>query len=228
MRKSTENLYLDPYELYKDFIEICRVKNYTDSCITQSHHIIPKALGGTDDKSNLVRLSVEDHMLAHELFAKTFDKGSYEEFVNLSAINLLNKGIKTKEQLEQHRQLYLGENNPFYDKTHTPETRARLSKTTTETRTGVTYEEFYKTEERALSERLKRSKSLEAYHKNLSEDQIKIRSEKISNSLKNKKLKAHNSLPIEINGVKYESLNDASRKTGISLHYIRKMKNENP
>lgn len=30
------------------------------------HHIIPKHMGGTDDESNLVYLSIEEHALAHK------------------------------------------------------------------------------------------------------------------------------------------------------------------
>ena len=38
---------------------------------THSHHIIPKHAGGTDDPSNLVQLTVEEHAQAHlELFEK--------------------------------------------------------------------------------------------------------------------------------------------------------------
>lgn len=37
---------------------------------TESHHIIPKCLGGTDDHENLVRLTPEEHYLAHQLLVK--------------------------------------------------------------------------------------------------------------------------------------------------------------
>ncbi len=34
--------------------------------ITHNHHILPKHMGGTDDPSNLIELSVEDHAEAHK------------------------------------------------------------------------------------------------------------------------------------------------------------------
>jgi hypothetical protein len=37
---------------------------------SERHHIVPRALGGTDDKSNLIRLTPEDHFFAHLLLAK--------------------------------------------------------------------------------------------------------------------------------------------------------------
>lgn len=36
----------------------------------EKHHIIPKCLGGTDDLSNLVQLTLEEHYVAHQLLMK--------------------------------------------------------------------------------------------------------------------------------------------------------------
>jgi hypothetical protein len=36
----------------------------------ERHHILPKALGGTDDSSNLVALTAKEHFVAHVLLAK--------------------------------------------------------------------------------------------------------------------------------------------------------------
>jgi hypothetical protein len=36
----------------------------------ERHHILPKALGGSDDSSNLVALTAREHFLAHVLLAK--------------------------------------------------------------------------------------------------------------------------------------------------------------
>ena len=39
--------------------------------IYHTHHIVPRHAGGTDDPSNLIKLTVEDHALAHkELYEK--------------------------------------------------------------------------------------------------------------------------------------------------------------
>ena len=43
------------------------------------HHIIPKHMGGTDEPSNLIELSVEDHSLAHK---KLYEQhGKQEDFM---------------------------------------------------------------------------------------------------------------------------------------------------
>ena len=37
---------------------------------TESHHIIPKSLGGSNDSSNLVNLTLREHFIAHRLLTK--------------------------------------------------------------------------------------------------------------------------------------------------------------
>ena len=39
---------------------------------TEIHHIIPKCMGGTDDKSNLVKLTAREHYIAHKLLTKIY------------------------------------------------------------------------------------------------------------------------------------------------------------
>jgi len=38
----------------------------------EKHHIIPKCIGGTDDLSNLVALTPEEHFVAHQLLIKIY------------------------------------------------------------------------------------------------------------------------------------------------------------
>ena len=78
------------------------------------HHIIPKHMGGTDDPSNLIELSIEEHALAHlklyEQYGHWQDKVAYEglsgrigqeELLRLKQ-GLANKGRKrTPEQIER-------------------------------------------------------------------------------------------------------------------------------
>jgi len=42
------------------------------------HHIVPKSLGGSDDSSNLVRLTAREHFICHALLAEMYEKGSNE------------------------------------------------------------------------------------------------------------------------------------------------------
>jgi hypothetical protein len=49
---------------------IIRAKNRKIDGYKESHHIIPKCVGGSDDDINLVDLTPEEHYLAHQLLIK--------------------------------------------------------------------------------------------------------------------------------------------------------------
>lgn len=51
---------------------ITRAKNRALNSYTETHHILPKCIGGTDDKSNLVDLTPEEHFVAHQLLVKMY------------------------------------------------------------------------------------------------------------------------------------------------------------
>lgn len=51
---------------------IKRAKNRTLSVKTETHHIIPRCMGGNNNASNLAELTPEEHFLAHELLVKIY------------------------------------------------------------------------------------------------------------------------------------------------------------
>jgi hypothetical protein len=57
------------YKKHYDLL-IERSRNRTLDGYVEKHHIIPKCLGGTDDKENLAILTPEEHFLAHQLLIK--------------------------------------------------------------------------------------------------------------------------------------------------------------
>src|ERR1700677_4607046 len=40
----------------------------------EAHHIVPKCLGGDDERHNLVNLTPEEHFLAHKLLVKMYPR----------------------------------------------------------------------------------------------------------------------------------------------------------
>lgn len=44
----------------------------------ERHHILPRSIGGTNSKENLVLLTAKEHYLAHMLLVEMYEKGSYE------------------------------------------------------------------------------------------------------------------------------------------------------
>jgi len=55
---------------YDMLIERSRTRTLTG--YVEKHHIIPKCLGGSDDKDNIAVLTPEEHFLAHQLLVKIY------------------------------------------------------------------------------------------------------------------------------------------------------------
>lgn len=61
---------MDYQKIYTAFIaDRKRVENDVQGYV-ERHHILPRSLGGSDDPSNVIRLTPEDHFFAHLLLAK--------------------------------------------------------------------------------------------------------------------------------------------------------------
>lgn len=99
---------------------------------SESRHIIPRCMGGKDDKTNLVNLSPEEHFIAHKLLVKIFPK----EYKLVKAVIAMGMSSRThKRQFNksygyERRQMSIlqtGEGNPFYGKLHTEEHKEYMS-----------------------------------------------------------------------------------------------------
>lgn len=84
------------------------------------HHIIPKHMGGSDDPSNLVLLTVEEHAEAHrQLFEKYGLK--QDELAWKGLLGLIDKEEMAKELSSLNGKKWLG-------RKHTKETIQKMSK----------------------------------------------------------------------------------------------------
>jgi hypothetical protein len=59
------------YEKHYNLL-IERAKGRTLEGYSERHHIIPKCMGGNNSKDNLVRLTAEEHYVAHQLLVKMY------------------------------------------------------------------------------------------------------------------------------------------------------------
>lgn len=59
-------------KIYNQIIE--RAKNRQLEGYKEKHHILPKCLGGSNDKSNLVELTAREHFLCHMLLCEIYPK----------------------------------------------------------------------------------------------------------------------------------------------------------
>lgn len=130
-----------------------RNRNVEDGVYYETHHVIPRCLGGSDNNENLVKLTPEEHYLAHLLLVKihpgnikliyaanmmascTLDgkrnnkvygwlRRKFSE--NISGPNNPMFGKRHSEERRKQSALF-GEHNPFYGKSHSEDSKSRIS-----------------------------------------------------------------------------------------------------
>ena len=108
--------------------------------VIHKHHIIPKHMGGTEDPSNLVELTVEEHAEAHR---KLFEEyGQWQDEIAwkclsgqitqaeaiIQSVKKANTGRKHSPEVRKAKSDAMqGSGNHFYGKQHTEETRRKIS-----------------------------------------------------------------------------------------------------
>ena len=64
-------------------------KNNEYKGYTECHHILPRSLGGSNDKTNLVNLSAREHYICHLLLTKMYEKGTNEYYKSVHAFMMM-------------------------------------------------------------------------------------------------------------------------------------------
>ena len=120
-----------------------RAKTRLVTGYTESHHIIPRSLGGTDDEDNVVKLTAREHFVCHWLLVKMTTGDEHWKMLNalriMRAENPKHQRYRTKItarvyanlkeeysvlQSEQRK----GGGNGMYGRNHTEEAKRRISK----------------------------------------------------------------------------------------------------
>ena len=175
-----KNLYLDEYYNIIKNNKIIDVK----SQYCEKHHIIPKSLGGSNKKENIVFLSAKDHFLCHKLLTK-FTTGTSNQkmwnalwrMMNKQSHNQLRDYEFTPEEYEEarinHSKIQSArmskENNPFYGKKHSPETKKKMS----ESKKGKTYEEIFGSEYAAVMKQQRKVETTGKKRSNATKEKIR-------------------------------------------------------
>ncbi len=130
--------------IYNEIIE--RAKNRINVGYIEKHHIIPKSMGGTNDKDNIVELTAREHFIAHWLLYriypheksiiyafwmmsnrfKNFSSIAYEESKNAHSENhkKFKHSTETKKIISEKRK---EQGNNWNGKTHTVESKLKMS-----------------------------------------------------------------------------------------------------
>lgn len=70
--------------IYNELINKRKQFIVDDNIYSEKHHIIPKSLGGSDNISNIVKLTAREHYIAHMLLVEIHknDKNSYAKMLH--------------------------------------------------------------------------------------------------------------------------------------------------
>ena len=70
---------------------VSRAKNRILECYTEKHHIIPRCMGGSDDKENLVDLTAREHFICHRLLVNIHPDNNKLKFALWAMCNMKSK-----------------------------------------------------------------------------------------------------------------------------------------
>jgi len=88
---------MNKYTLWYNAI-IEQARDRTTNEYTELHHIQPRSLGGTDDKSNLVKLTAREHFVCHWLLIKMYTGESRAKMIY--ALNGMKRGNEFTQRYE--------------------------------------------------------------------------------------------------------------------------------
>ena len=144
---------MDYKKVYSLIIEKAKNRKLEDEDYFESHHIIPKCLGGSNEKENLVKLLFREHYLCHWLLHRIYpnSKGLSYAFWIMSN---RNKGLirVSSRAYEESRESYIKNFSQFQKERYqkmTKKEREELSNKISQTRLNWSEEEKKKNREQA-------------------------------------------------------------------------------
>ena len=85
-------------KIYNDLISRAQAREPLSE-YKETHHIVPKCMGGSDDKENLVELTGREHFIAHWLLCKIYDTPGLKKAFGLMCLTGKNRSYKISSQL---------------------------------------------------------------------------------------------------------------------------------
>jgi hypothetical protein len=91
---------MDYNRLYENIIKSSLLKNRKKGeDYYENHHIIPKCIGGSDEKQNLVLLTAKEHFVCHLLLCEIYPESSSLKFALWSMCNQLKGDVKREYKI---------------------------------------------------------------------------------------------------------------------------------
>ena len=117
------------YQWYQNLVLKAKSRKLDTTVYRESHHIIPKCLGGDNSESNLIELTLREHYIAHLLLSKMYEDEAKRKMYYGLWIMLLQGKKRGSRIFEMYRQKYIDES--LKTQVVTDETRKKISKNTT-------------------------------------------------------------------------------------------------
>jgi hypothetical protein len=202
--------------IYSNIISKANIRNSLKGggIFLETHHIIPRACGGSNDKSNLVNLTTREHFIAHVLLTKIY-KGTEHEHKMVRAAFLMSRGEKNSSRVyETIKNIHISNlrNQTISDKQKAAISKANLGN---KGRSGLVNNENQKNASIETSNRRKRG--------NFTEKELRgfaIVAEK--NRLRCVGKKPANTCIINYNGIVYNGWGELQDETGVTRYKYKK------
>lgn len=114
----------------------------------ERHHIIPRCMGGTNDKSNLVELTAREHFIAHKLLCEIYPDNDKLIYAYWAMINQKNPNMERyykigAREYERARIMFAEIiSESMKGKKHSEETKRKISETQKGIKRGPMSEEW--------------------------------------------------------------------------------------
>lgn len=99
-------------KIYNSLIEKRKLNKPTG--YTEIHHIIPKCVGGTNEKSNLIKLTAKEHFICHLLLTKIYIKYTFEWYKVVHAFMMMKTSSLNQLRYNSNYYKYLKEGYSKY------------------------------------------------------------------------------------------------------------------
>lgn len=168
-------------QIYYSIIE--RAKSREKIGYTETHHILPRSMGGTDEPFNLVELTAREHYVCHLLLPKmTEDENRYKMIYAYTIMS--GRKIYGSRKYAFYREEYAkinsqmrsgegngmwgvdrsGEKNTFYGKRHSEETKRKISEKKKGQRKGIKRPPFTEEWKKKISQSRKKNSAKYTFH----------------------------------------------------------------
>lgn len=130
---------MDYLKIYNSIIE--KGKNRILTGYTENHHIIPKCVGGTNNKWNMVRLTAKEHYICHMLLCEIYSEENKLKYAFWRMCNVVNNEFQnrnykisasTYERIKKEISVIISEDRKGKPTTlgykHTPESILKIKK----------------------------------------------------------------------------------------------------